>query len=100
VVGFLEDDFLREEFNIKSLDVTDKKDRAAQDAFIKEFGSPDAAELEALPPHELRKRVTDAIESHLNMDEWRRMKEIEHIERESWLTVVNNSFGEFQHDTQ
>ncbi|MFL6437729.1 MAG: hypothetical protein ACJ71Q_09130 [Terriglobales bacterium] len=88
-LGFLEDDFLKPEFNVQSLDITEKKDKAAQDAFVREFGSTDAAELEALPPHELRKRVTDAIESHLNVDQWHRMKTIEQIERESWLNTVS-----------
>lgn len=93
-LGFLVDDFLKPEFNVQSLDITEKKDKAAQDAFVKEFGSTNAAELEALPPHELRKRVTDAIESHLNMDEWLRVKTIEKIERESWLSTVSRSFSD------
>ena len=41
------------------------------------------AELDALPPSELRRRVEEAILSHVDEEEWERLQTIEEIEKES-----------------
>jgi hypothetical protein len=83
-LGFLEDDFYKP-FTVRALEA--KMSDSNFRAFAERYG-PDAAELEALPPHELRKRVIDAIESHLDKGEWQRLKLIEQMERDSWLNAV------------
>lgn len=83
-LGFLEDDF--DKYGIRPLDA--KQTDTTYKRFVEKYGT-DGAELEALPPQELRKRVRDAIESHLNIDEWNRLKVIEQAERDSWVSVVN-----------
>ena len=82
-LGFLQDDFAK--YNIRAVDA--KPSDSNYTKFVEEFGT-DAAELEALPPRELRARVVQAIESHLDMAEWNRMKRIEAAERESWLSAM------------
>jgi hypothetical protein len=86
-LGFLQSDFAAH--NIRAVDA--KPSDANYKKFVAEFGT-DAAELEALPPHELRGRVVQAIESHLDMAEWNRMKQIEAAERESWREAMGK-FG-------
>lgn len=88
-LGFLADDFYKG-FPVNALDA--KSTDSNYEAFVQEHGT-EAAELEALPPHELRQRMTDAIRSHLNMDEWRRIKQVELAERDSWLSIVTASRG-------
>jgi hypothetical protein len=50
------------------------------------------AELDALPPNELRARVREAIEAHIDQDEWQRVKAVEAAERESLKSFTAN-FG-------
>ena len=47
-----------------------------------------AAELDAIPPDTLREMVRTAIERHLPADELRRLKRIEHLERETLMKFV------------
>ncbi len=78
-------------------------DRRTQ-KFIEAHGEA-CAELDALPPVELRRRVEDAILSHLDADEWSRLKQIEAVERNSinsfcdkWEKPNLDSVGESESD--
>jgi hypothetical protein len=51
-------------------------------AFIREHGE-DCAEVDALPPSELRRRVEDAINNHIDGARWLKLQEIERVEQES-----------------
>jgi hypothetical protein len=51
--------------NIKSLDDIKTKD-SSYPWFVEKFGSEDCAELDAIPPDELRTMITNAIESHIS----------------------------------
>lgn len=55
--------------------------------FVLEYGT-DAAELEALPPDELRRRVHNTIESHIDAAEWRSLQENERLERETYQRTI------------
>jgi hypothetical protein len=55
--------------------------------FVKEYGT-DAAELDALPPDELRHRVESAILDHVDMESWEKLQEIEQQERTSFQAVI------------
>jgi hypothetical protein len=50
--------------------------------FVKKHGHA-CAELDALPPTELRERVEDAIVGHIDEDEWERLQNIEAVEQEA-----------------
>jgi len=58
-------------------------------AFIREHGSR-CAELDAIPPTELRRRVQQAIESHIPQEEWQRLQTVERLERESFDQVLTS----------
>lgn len=49
--------------------------------FVERYGA-DCAELDALPPDELRRRVEDAITTYIDPDEWARLEAIEDAEKE------------------
>lgn len=55
--------------------------------FIEEYGE-DCAEVDALPPTELRRRVEEAINQHINQGEWKQLQDAERIEKESLDRVV------------
>jgi hypothetical protein len=55
--------------------------------FIEEHGD-ECAELDALPSSELRRRVRDAIESHIPQEEWAKLKDIERHERELFNSTI------------
>jgi hypothetical protein len=50
----------------------------------------ECAELDALPPDELRRRIRDAIEEHIDADAWNRLAQTEEVERESLRLVTEN----------
>ena len=52
-------------------------------AFVNEHGER-CAELDALPANELRQRVRSAIESHVPTEEWKRLQEVERIEKQTF----------------
>jgi hypothetical protein len=43
----------------------------------------ECAELDALPATELRQRVREAITSHIDLERWERLQEVERLEKES-----------------
>jgi hypothetical protein len=57
--------------------------------FRRAFG-PDAAELDALPPDELQRRIRVFVEKYLDRDVWDRTKRDEEVQRESFRIVAGN----------
>lgn len=55
--------------------------------FIEQHGH-DCAEVDALPPTELRRRIREAIEGHIPKAEWERLKTVEEAERESFTRFL------------
>ncbi len=78
-LGVLPSDF--EEFNLIRLEpkTSDKR----YPAFVERYGDS-CAEVDAIPPRELRRRVREAIESHVPQHEWDRLRAVERIEKESF----------------
>ncbi len=52
------------------------------------------AEVDALPPSELRARVRVAIESHIEPGEWERLRRVEDLERQTLADLVGRWAGE------
>jgi hypothetical protein len=69
-IGFLHEDF--DNHDIEALDANDKADNVLHDWFVEMFPDCKAAELEALPPRELRERVVTAIDKHRNKKVWKK----------------------------
>jgi hypothetical protein len=55
--------------------------------FLDEHGTQ-CAELDALPPTELRRRIEQAILSHVDLARWGRLKETERIEKEAIAAIA------------
>ncbi len=83
--GLLWEDFTP--FNLVNIPVKPSDTRAR--AYMKLFGNR-AAELDALPPDELRRRIRHEIERYIDVDSWERLETIENAERESIDLVVKN----------
>lgn len=77
-LGIVPDDF--DAFDLIRLPVKRSDCRAA--AFVRENGTA-CSEVDALPPVELRRRVREAIVSHIDPERWRRLETAERLERES-----------------
>jgi hypothetical protein len=63
-------------------------DRRAK-AFIREHGGR-CAEVDALPPNDLRDRVRQAIEGHIDAARWERLRAVERAERETLEQYVSS----------
>jgi hypothetical protein len=83
--GLLFEDFDR--FDLVNVDV--KKGDTRAKAYLSRFGNR-AAELDALPPEELDHRIRAAIENHIDVGPWNRLRDREKAERESLVTVRGN----------
>ena len=57
-----------------------EKDRRTP-KYKERFGISDGTEVEALEPHELRDRVREAVEQHIDRDVWQELEEREDYER-------------------
>lgn len=79
-LGFGPEDF--ERFGISPLHA--KRTDTNYKKFIERFGTDDAAELDAIPPDALRKRVEDTVLSHIDSRAWGKLQKIEKLERESF----------------
>lgn len=84
-IGVTDDDFAG--FGLIELPVK-KTDRRAK-GFISQHGDA-CAEIDALPPTELRRRVREAIESHIDGDQWNRLQSVEEAERDTLDTYLAN----------
>ena len=82
-IGFLHEDF--EAHDIEALDANEKSDSSVHATFIERFPDGKAAELEALPPHELRDRVKQAIDRHRDETTWDEAKTKEENERQQLI---------------
>jgi hypothetical protein len=85
-LGVLEPDLL-------PLDVKDTDTRA--DKFRDVHGDR-CAELDAIPSTELRRRVSDAIESHIDIrrEEWERLQAVENSEKETLGKFIEGIKGQ------
>lgn len=72
--------------HIIELDV--KKSDSLAKKFISEYGDW-AAELDALRPDYMRSLLRNAIESHIDVEHWERLKQVEAVERESIQNTLN-----------
>jgi hypothetical protein len=81
-LGVTEADFA--DHSLIRLPVKQADRRAA--GFIRQYGTA-CAEIDALPPTELRQRVEGAINSHIDAKRWNRLVTVEEAERETLLQV-------------
>jgi hypothetical protein len=77
-LGVSAEDFQR--FSLIRLPVKSKDARST--AFIERHG-PHCAEVDALPPTELRRRVEEAINRHINQQQWAALLRTEELERKA-----------------
>lgn len=84
--GLIWEDF--DEFDLVNVPVKQATDSRAK-AYLKLYGNR-AAELDALRPDELRRRVKAAITSNIDVEPWNRLSAVEAVERESLSAVVRN----------
>ncbi|MBL8796938.1 MAG: hypothetical protein JNM56_23760 [Planctomycetia bacterium] len=83
-VGVLEEDF--GDYDLIRLPVKATDKRAAK--FVDKYGEDSCAEVDAIPPSDLRERVREVIEAHIDQDEWNRLLEVERVERESLQQIA------------
>jgi hypothetical protein len=60
------------------------------DRYIEDFGDK-CIEIDALPPNEIRQRLKESIESHIDQAKWQSLKAVEGLERETiskWAAVA------------
>ena len=80
--------------NVEDFDAFDlirlkpKKSDRRYKTFVRKHGR-DCAELDAIPPTELRRRVKEAIDQHIPQAEWDRLQEVERVEKESFNRVLD-----------
>jgi hypothetical protein len=60
--------------------------------FVREHGDT-GAEIDAIPPTELRRRVREAITSHIDADRWNRLRVVEQAEKETLEAFVGQLEG-------
>jgi hypothetical protein len=87
-LAVLESDF--DDFNLLPLNV--KVDDKRTKKFLEHRGDR-CAEVDALPSTELRRRVREAIESHIPADEWERLQNVERIEKEQFQGFIDSMGG-------
>ncbi len=87
-LGLNSNDF--EDHDLISLDPKQSDTRTKK--FVKKYGDR-CAEIDALSPHEVRRRVREAIESHIPVSEWERLKAVEAVERETWASTIGSLQG-------
>jgi hypothetical protein len=55
--------------------------------FVRRYGTA-CAEIDAIPPTELRRRVTTAIDAHIDVPRWNRLVQVEEAERGTLQRIV------------
>jgi hypothetical protein len=78
------------QFGLISLPVKRTASRAK--AFIDRHGTA-CAEVDAVPPDELRRRVRCAIEAHIDPERWKRLQRVEELERNALGTLLSTWNG-------
>ncbi|MBM3982083.1 MAG: hypothetical protein FJ304_17830 [Planctomycetes bacterium] len=81
-LGVVRDDFAA--FDLIPLPV---KASARSRGFAERYGTA-CAEVDALPPSELRERVRAAIESHIDRDRWQKLQRVEELEQQTLVDLV------------
>lgn len=81
-LGVVADDF--DAHNLIPLPV---KTSARSNEFLRDHGEA-CAEVDALSPTELRARVRDAIESHIDQGRWERLQRVEELEKETIIDLT------------
>ena len=61
--------------------------------YLAQYGDR-CVEVDAVPPDEIRERVRQAIEHHIDYDEWWRLQETERLERETLESTLRRLDGE------
>ena len=56
-------------------------------AFVTKHGNA-CAEVDAIPPQELRRRVEESITQHIPQAEWERLQKVEELEKESFSKLI------------
>jgi hypothetical protein len=64
-----------------------KRSASRAKAFIARHGTA-CAEVDAIPPDELRQRVRCAIEAHIDPEHWARLQRTEELERNTLGTLL------------
>jgi hypothetical protein len=82
-LGVTEDDFVAHDLVRLPVKRSDKR----AEGFIRRYGT-DCAEIDAIPPTELRRRVAVAIDSHIDVERWNRLLQVEAAERETLREFV------------
>jgi hypothetical protein len=72
-------------FGLVELPVKKKDTRAS--GFREQYGSR-CAEVDAIPPNELRWRVETAIKAHIDQDRWQRLQRVEQLEQHTLKQMV------------
>lgn len=67
-------------FDLRPLEA--KKTDSRYRRYVADHGT-ETIELDALPPTELRKRLTNAITAHIDTGEWERLRRVEEMEQET-----------------
>jgi hypothetical protein len=83
-LGVKPEDF--EDFDLVRLPIKHSDCRAQ--GFIAQHGDA-GAEIDAIPPTELRRRVAEAIDSHIDVERWNKLLHVERLERNTWNTVLS-----------
>ncbi len=83
-LGVLDSDF--DEFRL--IELRPKRTDSRWRTFVQGHGCR-AAEIDAIPPNELRRRVRNAIEAFVPEEKWERLKAVEELERESFSRTLN-----------
>jgi len=88
-LGVRDEDF--DEFDLIELPVKLKDKRAA--GFLERHGER-CAEIDALPPSELRDRVEAAIREHIDEERWSKLEETEALEKASVRSIIVDMGGD------
>jgi len=83
-LGLLLSDF--EDFDLMPLKAKTGDKRTEQ--FVAKYGDR-CAELDAVPPGVLRGRISDAVNEHIDAEEWGRLQVVEQEERESFTKFMD-----------
>jgi len=83
--GLVQDDF--HDFGLVNVPVKQSDPRAK--SFLSQFGDR-AAELDALNPDELRRRIVQVIENHVDLVSWKALQRSDELERKTLRTMASN----------
>jgi hypothetical protein len=79
-----------ERFGLRALPVKRGDSRAPK--YIKRFGTV-TVELDALPPKELRRRIVECVDRHIDHEAWSRLRQVEEAEQETIRDIAERMGG-------